>query len=319
MYDDVSLPTVSTEAIFVNVALAAKERRHVVTLDVGTAYLYAHNRFENYMELKAPFAAAIVKQNPKWEKYLDAKGRMVVRLKKALYGCIESALLWYEYLTSILSELGFKANAYEPCVLNAKMNDVQVTITLHVDDLLVSSVSKKNIDTVISFMQSKFEKITVHNGKVLKYLGMLFDFSKDGEVIINMDHYIEDVLKQWNNEVKGASTTPATGVLFNVDTGSPPLSKKESERFHSMVAKLLYAAKRVRIDILTATTALTTRVQDPREADMEKLMRIIRYLKSSKDVKLKLRCDELTVNSYIDASYGVHPDMKSHSGAVVSL
>ena len=49
------------------------------------------------MEPKAPFAAAIVKQNPKWKKYLDTKGKMVVRLKKALYGCIESALLWYEY------------------------------------------------------------------------------------------------------------------------------------------------------------------------------------------------------------------------------
>ena len=319
VYDDVSSPTVSTEAIFVNVALAARERRHVVTLDVGTAYLYAHNRFENYMELKAPFAAAIVKQNPKWKKYLDAKGKMVVRLKKALYGCIESALLWYEYLTSLLGELGFKANAYEPCVLNAIMNEVQVTITLHVDDLLLSSVSQKNEDTVINFMQSKFEKITVHTGKVLKYLGMLFDFTKDGEVTVSMDHYIEDVLAQWNNEVKGVSMTPATGVLFNVDTGSPPLARKEAERFHSTVAKLLYAGKRVRIDILTATTALTTRVQDPREADMEKLLRIIRYLKSSKDVKLKLRCDELIVNSYIDASYGVHPDMKSHSGSVVSL
>ena len=78
------------------------------------------------------------------------------------------------------------------------------------------------------------------------------------------------------------------------------MSKKASERFHSTVAKLLYAAKRVRIDILTATTALTTRVQAPNEADMEKLVRIIRYLKSSKDVKLKLRCDELIVNSYMD-------------------
>ena len=100
MYD-VSSPTVSSEAIFVNVALAAREKRYVVTFDVGTAYLYAHNRFENYMELKAPFAAAIVKQNPKWRKYLDARGKMVVRLKKALCWCIESALLWYEYLTKM--------------------------------------------------------------------------------------------------------------------------------------------------------------------------------------------------------------------------
>ena len=320
VYDDVSSPTVATEAIFINAALAAKEKRFVVALDVGTAYLYAHNYFENYMELNAPFAAAIVKQNPNWKKFLDTKGKMVVKLKKALYGCIEAARLWYEHLAEVLGELGFKPNVYEPCVLNTKMNDEQVTISLHVDDLLVSSVLKQNVDRVIEFLQSKFEKISVHSGKSLTYLGMLFDFSKEGEVTISMDRYIEEIIAQWNSQVKGAATTPATGVLFNVDTESAALSKKERERFHSTVAKLLYIAKRVRPDILTAVTALTTRVQDPREADMEKLARIVRYLKTSMDVKLVLRCDdELTVNSYIDASYGVHSDMKSHSGSVVSL
>ncbi|CAN0030781.1 unnamed protein product, partial [Sphacelaria rigidula] len=320
VYDDVSSPTVASEAIFINAALAAKEKRCVVALDVGTAYLYAHNHFENYMELKAPFAAAIIKQNPKWKKYLDSKGKMVVRLKKALYGCIESARLWYEHITNVLKELSFKANAYEPCVLNTIMDGEQVTVSLHVDDLFVSSVSEKNVMKVVEFLQAKFEKITVHRGKILTYLGMMFDFSKEGEVTISMDRYIEDIIAQWNSDAKGSALTPATGVLFNVDTDSPILSKKESERFHSTVAKLLYIAKRVRPDILTAVTALTTRVQDPREADLEKLARIIRYLKASKHVKLVLRCDDkITVNSYVDASYGVHPDMKSHSGSVVSL
>ena len=45
------------------------------------------------MELNVPFAAAIVKQNPNWKKFLDTKGKMVVKLKKALYGCIEAARL----------------------------------------------------------------------------------------------------------------------------------------------------------------------------------------------------------------------------------
>ena len=81
-----------------------------------------------------------------------------MRLKKALYGCIESALLWYEYLTNILAELGLKANVYEPCVLNAIMDDVQVTITLHVDDLLVSSVSEKNVKIVVIGEKERFEK-----------------------------------------------------------------------------------------------------------------------------------------------------------------
>jgi hypothetical protein len=61
-------------------------------------------------------------------------------------------------------------------------------------------------------------------------------------------------------------------------------------------------------------------VQAPDQDDSEKLKRIIRYLKASRDLTLDLQPDEgMTIRVYIDASHGVHVDMKGHTGATIAL
>ena len=48
----------------------------------------------------------------------DGKKRIYVELLKALYGCIRSALLWFNHLSGSLKQIGFTPNAYNPCVMN---------------------------------------------------------------------------------------------------------------------------------------------------------------------------------------------------------
>jgi hypothetical protein len=90
--------------------------------------------------------------------------------------------------------------------------------------------------------------------------------------------------------------------------------------FHHHTAKLLFLSKRARPDIQTAVTFLTTRVREPDEDDYKKLARCMKYLRGSIDLPLTLEADNLSVVKWwVDASYGVHPDMKSHTGATMSL
>ena len=86
------------------------------------------------------------------------------------------------------------------------------------------------------------------------------------------------------------------------------------------MAKLLFLAKRVRPDILTAVSFLTTRVQKPDCDDLKKLGRVLKYLNKTRDLVMIL-CPSCIneVEVYVDASYGTHPDGKSHTGRVVSL
>jgi hypothetical protein len=42
-------------------------------------------------------------------------GKVVVKLDRALYGCIESALLWYEATSSFLMSVGFHRCDQDEC------------------------------------------------------------------------------------------------------------------------------------------------------------------------------------------------------------
>lgn len=98
------------------------------------------------------------------------------------------------------------------------------------------------------------------------------------------------------------------------------LSLSEKERFHHLTAKLLYLGKRIRPDILTAVSFLTKRVNCPNAEDMEKLKKVIRYIRCTDRLGIVLEGDKnLAVYAYVDASYGVHSDLKSHTGCVIGL
>lgn len=86
------------------------------------------------------------------------------------------------------------------------------------------------------------------------------------------------------------------------------------------MAKLLYISKRVRPDILLAVTFLTTRVLNATQDDWTKLIRVLRYLRRTKNKGLTLKIGQsIFVQSYIDASYGTHCDGKSHTGAIIGI
>jgi hypothetical protein len=59
---------------------------------------------------------------------------LYLELLKALYGCVQSALLWYNLFTGTLEGMGLKLNPYDPCVANLMIHGKQCTIPLFVND-----------------------------------------------------------------------------------------------------------------------------------------------------------------------------------------
>ena len=111
---------------------------------------------------------------------------------------------------------------------------------------------------------------------------------------------------------------PAAENLFSEGT-SEKLSKEQAEEFHTFVAKGLFACKRARPDIHTAIAILCTRVKSPNKDDWDKLVRLMKFLNGTKNDKLILSADNLhIIKWYVDAAFAVHPDFKSHTGAVMT-
>jgi hypothetical protein len=133
-----------------------------------------------------------------------------------------------------------------------------------------------------------------------------------------MDGYVNELINSCEENIKGISKTPATSELFNIDKDSPLLQKEEKDWYHLYTAKLLYIGKRVRPDILTTYSFLAGRVNDSTVQDLDKLHRLIRYIRYTKNYGIMLE-STLQVLVNVDASYGTDIDYKSRTGFTISI
>lgn len=89
---------------------------------------------------------------------------------------------------------------------------------------------------------------------------------------------------------------------------------------HHLTAKLLYLSKRTQPDLQTPVSFLTTCVQSPDVDDWKKLWRCQCFHCDTQNDLLTLQADGSgVIHWWIDASFAIHGNMHSHTGAVMSL
>ena len=316
LYPNNKSPTVKVFSLMILLSIAARERLCMAKVDIGGAYLNAKMEGEEVIMRLDPLLTAIAtKYLPELKPY-EENGKMLVKLDKALYGCVQSAKLWYDTLIKRLHEMGFSPNEADPCVFNKMIRGKKCTLCIYVDDILILSKEKQAIDEVIDALKAGFDDVKVEQGEDISYLGMNIKL-KHGSAEIDMKSFIADALKSYG-PVKNAST-PAAAKLFD-NPGSEELSEDEAKSFHTHVMRLLYLGQRGRPDILLPILCLCTRVQRPTVADSKKLSRVFGYLQETKDQTLTLNCGDFNnIKVYIDAAFGIHADGKSHSGCAIYL
>jgi hypothetical protein len=65
---------------------------------------------------------------------------------------------------------------------------------------------------------------------------------------------------------------------------------------------------------------LSAKVRNPSENDWDKLTNLLQFLRNIKGYIVRLILeDNCNVSWYLDVSFAVHEDMKSHTGAVMTL
>jgi hypothetical protein len=321
--DETSSPTVSTDALMLSLLIDAHEHRDVATADVAGAYLHAEMEDFTLLKMEGESVDIMCDVCDDYRKFVcieNGKKVLYLKLLKALYGCVQSALLWYELFSSTLQVAGYELNPYDTCVANKMIDGKQCTIAWYVDDNKISHVDDKVVTRTIEMIEGRFGKMTVTRGKEHVFLGMNITFHDDGTVSVKMKEYIKEAIDDFGEDIIRSAATPAKKNLFDVDETAEPLTRKKRENFHSVVAKLLYVSKRSRLDIQLAVAFLCTRVSCSTEQDWQKLKQVLEYLRGTLDEYLTLGADDIgMMKTWVDASYAVHMDMKSHTGGVVSF
>ena len=72
------------------------------------------------MRLNKFLTSVLIQIDPTYSTYVQKNGSCVVRLRKALYGCVESAAMWHSKLSADLATLGYSINKLDACVTEQK-------------------------------------------------------------------------------------------------------------------------------------------------------------------------------------------------------
>jgi hypothetical protein len=169
-------------------------------------------------------------------------------MKKALYGMLQSSLLYYKKFRKDLKEIGFKVNPYDPCVANRMVKGKQHTITWHVDDLKLSRIDSNVNDKFLAWLQMKYAsnkigEIKAMHRKKHDYLAMTLDFTTQRVLKVAMTSYIKKMVDDFLIKFKGKSKCPWSENLFKVDETSNKLPQERIKTFHTFVIKEMFLCK----------------------------------------------------------------------------
>jgi hypothetical protein len=173
------------------------------------------------MQMNGTLANLMAKTDPKlYRIYLVNKKRE----ESAIYVYRRSVLLFYQKLVSELKSMGFVVNPYVSCIANKIVDGHQLTLRLHVDDLMISHGYMSAINDFLRELKVIYgDSLTESTGKQHNYLGMIFDFSSKNEVQINMNLYISKIINKFPEKIIGKTSTPAGDHLLKINIGDSQL------------------------------------------------------------------------------------------------
>lgn len=301
-YNDTFAPVARYTTLRALLAVAASKKLQVSHYDVKTAFLNGDIDEELYMKQPEGFIKPGTEQK-------------VCQLKKAIYGLKQSAKNWNQRIDSILKENGFQQSKADVCLYTKIDNDGPTHILVYVDDLLICGNAEK-INKIAEILAQNF---AIKNlGEVSLYLGIEIEKNSHGDYMFSQTEKIKQIISEFGLTDANGCNTPMLTDYLNIEEENLLPS---NEQYRQAVGALLYIATTTRPDITTAVSILSRRVSTPRQCDWTAVKRVIRYLKETINLKLKLEAaDDLQLIGYVDADWaGDKSDRKSSSGYLFEL
>ena len=135
-----------------------------------------------------------------------------------------------------------------------------------------------------------------------------------------MIEYIGKMLDNIPEYMKDESATPASHHLFDIEEDSNKLSQADADLFHHFVSQLLYLSNKARPDIQLALSFLRTIVRGSDTDDYKKIARVMKYIQGTIGLPLIFSIDKSeNIKWYVDASFLLHKDMRSHTGGFMNM
>lgn len=148
--DEAASLTAMADSIFLSGVIQAKQNKDIMTCDIWNAFVQTDIKLigqQILMKIRGALVDILVEMDhEKYNDYVVYESRrkvLYVMMNKALYGMMQSSLLYYQKFRKDIESIGFIVNHFDPCMANRELQDAQKTVCWHVDDLKSSHIRKK--------------------------------------------------------------------------------------------------------------------------------------------------------------------------------
>jgi hypothetical protein len=189
-------PTPKLESVLSCLAHFAAERRSLYYGDVPSAYAHAIAEEQVFIRIQPELAKHLIAIAPDIYKSFQDNDGLVVQVKKALYGLLDSALLWYKTLSEELKKLAYQEHPLDSCIFDKITEDgTHITVIIYVDDLLIAGSNETIILHDVKYLSHLFGDMKVNKSSTTNYIGMHIHMH-DGVVDISQNAYVQEILEE---------------------------------------------------------------------------------------------------------------------------
>ena len=261
------------------------------SIDVKTAFLQG-KEMERTVYLRPP---------------KEAETNKVWRLKKCVYGLADASRYWYLRVKDVLINLGATiCSVDQGMFLWFNGNILYGILVCHVDDMIWGGTAEFK-DNVITMLKDKF-CLGSENSEAFTYVGIEIIQNEDMSIKINQSSYIESIKPIYLSKERLAQRTET-------------ITDEEKSFYRGAIGQLNWVAGTSRPDISFAVCEASTKVNNATVADLLRINKTIKKLKSTpsyiKFPRLDLR--SLNIKVFTDASFNNLPNGGSQGGQIVFL
>lgn len=227
----------------------------------------------------------------------------------------QAARVWNDAIHVVLIAENFVQSKVDQCLYVKKFDDGWCYVLIYVDDIIVASKSSAQIKCVQNVLDKKFKLENL--GPIKQYLNIEVTRDKDGNYELCQSNYIHRIASMFGLHDAKPVNTPVEVNYGKIGSTDQLIDNK---KYQKLIGCLLYVSVNSRPDISASISILAQKVSNPNEEDWNQLKRVVRYLKSSSNLKLKLsdiRSDRNLLYGYADANWAEDSQTrKSNSGYV---
>jgi histone deacetylase 1/2 len=190
-------------------------------------------------------------------------------------------------------------------------------VLIYVDDIIVASSSKEATNVLLKDLEKDFA--LKDHGNLHYSLGIEVKRLNDG-LVMSQTRYATDILKHAGMDKSKAVDTPLSPSEKLSITDGTILGAKDSTKYRSLVGALQYLTL-TRPDISYGVNKVCQYLHAPTTTHWSAVKRILRYVKGTLDMGLKIRkANSMLVSAFSDADWaGCVDDRRSTGGFAVFL